>query len=610
MSVPATCDEFIDLVRKSGVLDDDRISTFAKVVTANGHVNQPRAVAQRMVNDGLLTKFQATQLLQGKFRRFVINGKYRLLEPIGAGGMGQVYLCFHIYMHRFVAVKVLPIDKLKDPSMLDRFYREARAAAALDHLNIVRAYDIDREETPAGTLHYLVMEFVDGASLHEIVARKGPLGPERAAHYAKQAAAGLQHAHEAGLVHRDIKPGNLLLDRNGTVKVLDLGLARFFQQGKDNVTERYDEKSAILGTADYLAPEQARGDVVDIRADIYSLGATLYFMLAGKAPFEEGSITQKLLWAQTKPPRPVRELRPDVPVELETILQKMMAKDHKERYSTPQEVADALSRWTSTPIPPPVPEEMPRRSPAASAPASQSYAPVIPSTPAPRSVPPDLIHPKPASDANHVARPTGPKTPAPKQPVLANGPRSRPLAPIVRGPAPKSTLRRKAPPKPAGMSAGMIFAVAAGGAGLLFLGIFIAWLLKKPSHHNETLPNPQNAPVASLPKQLPPPTSPIRPEDAAKYINQRVILEMTVASVGKAATNELYFLNSKVHFRAEDNFNVTFDKRVLDQLKGRGIADKEAFKDKTIRVTGKITIYQGKPQIVVENADQIQIVGD
>ena len=152
------------------------------------------------------------------------------------------------------------------------------------------------------------MEFVDGASLQEMVARRGPVSPERAANYMKQAAQGLQHAHEAGLVHRDIKPGNLLLDRAGTVKVLDLGLARFFEPGKDNVTERYDEKNAVLGTADYLAPEQARGDAVDIRADIYSLGATLYFLLVGKARFEEGTITQKLLWSQTKPPKPIREL--------------------------------------------------------------------------------------------------------------------------------------------------------------------------------------------------------------------------------------------------------------------------------------------------------------
>ena len=256
MPVPATHDELLDLVRKSGVVDDERLTAFERaMIDAGVPLDQPKPLAQRMVRDGLLTKFQAEQILQGKFRRFLLGDKYRLLEPIGAGGMGQVFLCFHIYMHRLVALKFLPIDKVKDRSMLERFYREARAAAALDHPNIVRAYDIDREEGEPGqsTLHYLVMEFVDGASLQEMVARRGPVSPERAANYMKQAAQGLQHAHEAGLVHRDIKPGNLLLDRAGTVKVLDLGLARFFEPGKDNVTERYDEKNAVLGTADYLA---------------------------------------------------------------------------------------------------------------------------------------------------------------------------------------------------------------------------------------------------------------------------------------------------------------------------------------------------------------------
>src|SRR5206468_6479150 len=139
-----------------------------------------------------------------------------VLERLGAGGMGSVYLCEHTLMRRRVAVKVLP-EKSADSSSLERFYREARAVAALDHPNIVRAYDIDQEDN----LHFLVMEYVDGSSLQEIVHRVGPLDPTRAAHYISQAAFGLQHAHEvAGLVHRDIKPGNIIVDRNGTVKVL------------------------------------------------------------------------------------------------------------------------------------------------------------------------------------------------------------------------------------------------------------------------------------------------------------------------------------------------------------------------------------------------------
>src|SRR5262249_26689149 len=187
------------------------------------------------------------------------------------------------FMRRRAAVKVLPAAKAADPAALERFYREARAVAALDHPNIVRAYDIDQEDN----LHFLVMEYVDGSSLQEIVRRGGPLDPARSAHYVQQAALGLQHAYEvASLVHRDIKPGNLIVDRSGTVKILDMGLARFFNDEEDLLTKKYDEN--VLGTADYLAPEQALDSHgVDIRADIYSLGGTFYFCLTGRTPFSE-----------------------------------------------------------------------------------------------------------------------------------------------------------------------------------------------------------------------------------------------------------------------------------------------------------------------------------
>src|SRR5262249_41876802 len=149
-------------------------------------------------------------------------------------------------------IKVLPAAAAQEPEVVERFYREARAVAALDHPNIVHAYDVDRDDR----LHYLIMEFVDGSSLQDLVSAHGPLEPVRASHYMAQAAAGLQHAHEAGWVHRDIKPGNIVVDRHGVVKLLDLGLARFFWDPGDGLTHRFDDK-AVLGTADYLAPEQA-----------------------------------------------------------------------------------------------------------------------------------------------------------------------------------------------------------------------------------------------------------------------------------------------------------------------------------------------------------------
>jgi serine/threonine protein kinase len=361
MPSPTTGDEFLDLVRKSAVVDDRRLSTYLERLRGGaGAPADPVQMATQLVRDGILTHFQAEQFLQGKWRRFTI-GKYKVLERLGSGGMGSVYLCEHMLMRRRVAVKVLPAAKADDPSSRERFYREARAVAALDHPNIVRAYDIDQDEE----LHFLVMEHVDGANLQEIVKRGGPMAPVRAAHYIRQAALGLQHAHEAaGIVHRDIKPGNILVDRNGIVKILDMGLARFFNDDDDVLTKKYDEN--VLGTADYLAPEQALDSHgVDIRADIYSLGGTFYFCLTGRTPFAEGTVAQKLIWHQTRQPKPIRSIRPDVPEAMAAVLERMMMKDVGQRYRTPQSVAEALEPWTQTPIPPPADAEMPQFSPAA-----------------------------------------------------------------------------------------------------------------------------------------------------------------------------------------------------------------------------------------------------
>lgn len=360
MAAPATTDEFLDLVRKSGVTDERRFSDY---VSRNRAANSLGSDASRMagllVRDGILTQFQAEQILLGKWRRFTI-GKYKVLERLGAGGMGSVYLCEHKLMRRRVAVKVLPTAKANDQSALERFYREARAVAALDHPNIVHAYDIDQDDQ----LHFLVMEYVDGVNFQDMVKKSGPIDILRACHYIRQSAIGLEHAHLAGLVHRDIKPGNILVDRVGTVKILDMGLARFFNDEDDILTKKFDEN--VLGTADYLAPEQALDShSVDIRADIYSLGATFYFLLTGRTPFGEGTVAQKLLWHQTRQPKVVSEFRKDVPPDLVAIISKMMDKDKENRFQNPADLADALAPFTTIPIGPPPDSEMPTLSPAA-----------------------------------------------------------------------------------------------------------------------------------------------------------------------------------------------------------------------------------------------------
>jgi serine/threonine protein kinase len=484
MPSPSTVTEFTELVFKSGVTDERRLTTYLDQLRATSALPaEPLKMAEALVRDGLLTRFQAEQILQGKWKRFTI-GKYKVLERLGAGGMGSVYLCEHMLMKRRVAVKVLPAAKAEDPAALERFYREARAVAALDHPNIVRAYDIDQDEK----LHFLVMEHVDGASLQEIVKKSGPLGVLRAAHYMRQAALGLQHAHEAaGLVHRDIKPGNILVDRNGIVKILDMGLARFFHDEEDMLTRKYDEN--VLGTADYLAPEQALDSHgVDIRADIYSLGATFYFCLTGHPPFVEGSVAQKLIWHQTRQPRALRLERPETPEGLIAVVERMMAKDPGHRYQSPLEVAEALVPWTQTPIPPPPDEEMPQHCRAALAVGVEASMAVSRSTagmpsPSPRRpwqvntgnsgqlrgpgtppsgstrpVPtaastPDVVVPPAAAPAAPVA--AAPR-PAPAAPVAAPRPApARPAQPIAPSrpvqPAPGTTNGSRAPavPRPA-----------------------------------------------------------------------------------------------------------------------------------------------------------------
>lgn len=359
MPAPASVAELLDLVQKSGVADEARLTPYLAKLTQQGKApTEPSKLAGLLVRDGLLTYFQAEQLLQGKWKRFSI-GKYKVLERLGAGGMGQVFLCEHKLMRRRVAVKVLPTAKAAEESSLKRFHREAQAIAAVDHPNIVRAYDIDQDDN----LHFLVMEYVDGTNLQDLVKKFGPLDVLRACHYIYGSAVGLQHAHEIGLVHRDIKPGNILLDRSGVVKILDLGLARFFNDSDDNITKQYDEN--ILGTADYLSPEQAEDShTVDIRSDIYSLGATFYFLLTGSQPFPDGTIPQKLIWHRSREPKPIRSIRPEVPEEVAAVVTKMMAKKPEDRYQTPAGVMEALSPWASTPIPPPPDREMPQLSPA------------------------------------------------------------------------------------------------------------------------------------------------------------------------------------------------------------------------------------------------------
>jgi serine/threonine protein kinase len=360
MSAPTSVEEFFQLLRKSGIVDDQKLTRFLEQHSIeHERTGDLRELADSLIADGVLTRFQAEQFLLGKWRGFTI-GKYKLLERIGVGGMGQVFLCEHLFMRRRVAVKILPPEKAEQPAALGRFYREARAAGSLDHPNIVRTHDIDQD----GNLHFIVMEYVDGSNLLDIVKRFGPMDVGRAVAYAYQIALGLDYAFRAGIIHRDVKPGNVLIDRRGTARILDMGLARFFRDQDDLLTVKYDDK-IVLGTADYVAPEQvANSHAVDVRVDVYGLGATLYFLLAGHAPFPTGTVSQKLLWHRTKEPTPIRQIRPEVSEELSAVVAKLMAKDPNRRYQTPAEAAAALKPLIPAYVPPPNPQEMPQMCPA------------------------------------------------------------------------------------------------------------------------------------------------------------------------------------------------------------------------------------------------------
>jgi serine/threonine protein kinase len=385
MSVPISVEEIVQLIRKSGMVDEQKLTTYLQHRQfIRGLPDDPREFVDAMVRNGLLTNFQAEQFLLGKWRGFTI-GKYKLLERVGVGGMGQVFLCEHMFMRRRVAVKVLPPAKAEQPAALGRFYREARAAGSLEHPNIVRTQDIDQD----GNLHFIVMEYVDGSDLLAIVKKFGALDIGRATHYVRQVASGLDYAFRNGIIHRDIKPGNVLVDRKGVARILDMGLARFYKDHADQLTLKYDDK-IVLGTADYVAPEQvANSHAVDIRADIYALGATFYFLLAGHPPFPTGGVSQKLLWHRTKEPTPIRQVRPDVPEGLAAIITRMMAKDPKARFQTPAQVEAELVPWVPAEVPLPLAEEMPQLSPAAmdavhsevvEQPATAISAPVVAAT--------------------------------------------------------------------------------------------------------------------------------------------------------------------------------------------------------------------------------------
>jgi serine/threonine-protein kinase len=269
-----------------------------------------------------------------------LSDRYEIGDILGFGGMSEVHLARDIRLHRDVAVKVLRADLARDPSFYLRFRREAQNAAALNHPAIVAVYDTGEAETPAGPLPYIVMEYVEGVTLRDIVHNDGPMPPRRAIEIIADACQALNFSHQAGIIHRDVKPANIMISTTNAVKVMDFGIARAIADSGNSVTQT----AAVIGTAQYLSPEQARGDSVDARSDVYSLGCVLYEMLTGEPPFTGDSPVSVAYQHVREDPVPPSVRHPGISADLDAVVLKALAKNPENRYQTAAEMRADLVR--------------------------------------------------------------------------------------------------------------------------------------------------------------------------------------------------------------------------------------------------------------------------
>jgi serine/threonine-protein kinase len=358
----ASATDLVVLLRQYHLLEPAQLEAVAEL---QSQFPEARALVTELGQRGWLTPFQVNHLFEGRGAELLL-GNYVLLERLGEGGMGIVFKARNWKLGRVVALKVISKERLANPDIARRFDREIQAAAQLNHPNICRAHDAGH----TADRHFFVMEYLQGSDLGKVVRQRGPLPVVEACDYIRQAALGLQHAFERGMVHRDIKPANILLVSGGSeaqglqplgvgttrqVKLLDLGLARVQRETEEGATSTLlTREGVVMGTPDFMAPEQSLDShTVDIRADLYSLGCTLYYLLTARVPFPGGSLGQKLMRHQMREPQPVEQLRPDLPPGLVPVLRKLMAKRPEDRYQTPAELADALAAvvdfWESCP---------------------------------------------------------------------------------------------------------------------------------------------------------------------------------------------------------------------------------------------------------------------
>ena len=338
--------DFLKLLEKSKLMNAAQIRKLVKKFDLKSKTTA-REVAQLLVTERILTPYQGERLLEGRYRGFIID-RYRIREVLGAGGMGCIYIAEDTRAKKKVAIKVMSAEHQVDSGMLTRMRLEATAGMKLDHPNIVKTYRFDQ----TGAVTFMIMELVRGVSLHELIAMHGALPYRMACDMMMQMACGLHAAHQQGIVHRDIKPANFLVQNDGTVKVLDFGLALLADNADDEFSLKMIFGHDCLGTPDFIAPEQViDSGKVDATADIYGLGCTLYLMLCGQLPFPLKTIDQKLEAQRTKKPKSLAKLAPTVPPEVIAIVERMMKKQSNQRFPSCVELMEALKPFAKrTPI--------------------------------------------------------------------------------------------------------------------------------------------------------------------------------------------------------------------------------------------------------------------
>jgi serine/threonine-protein kinase len=327
--------DLLPLIRSSGVIGDRQLAEIKSKVLQGDYPLDSVALAECLVRDKVLTSFQAKRLLSNRPQGLIV-GRYIVLDRIGSGSMGRVYKAHHALMDRVVALKIIAPEIASNERVVARFQREMKLVGRLDHPNVVRAFDADQIHR----VLYIVMEYVPGVSLGERLKKKGPISPAEMVDYAAQCALGLAHAHEQGIVHRDVKPTNILLTDDRKIKVLDLGLGVLMEA--DSAATFATADGIAVGTVDYMSPEQACGREVDGRSDLYSLGCSMYHLMAGTLPFPGSSPIERLGKRISGRHVPITEHLPDLPSHFVRVLDKLLAHKPHERFATAAEAADAL----------------------------------------------------------------------------------------------------------------------------------------------------------------------------------------------------------------------------------------------------------------------------